>query len=92
MPFYSDPDNYKLLQIFIFPLAIVQWKNLPPSAVLSYIHRPIKNKYNMHGQDIDSIDHARYFGVNISSDIVLIIFSYSGPSGILGSDGKQNTA
>ena len=24
-------------------------------------------------------------------DIVLIFFSYSGPSGILGSDGKQNT-
>ena len=24
--------------------------------------------------------------------IVLIFFSYSGPSGILGSDGKQNTA
>ena len=25
-------------------------------------------------------------------DIVLIFLSYSGPSGILGSDGKQNTA
>ena len=32
--------------------------------------------------------------LNFSSciDIVLIFFSYSGPSGVLGSDGKQNTA
>ena len=28
----------------------------------------------------------------LRSDIVMIFFSYSGPSGILGSDGKQNTA
>ena len=31
--------------------------------------RPIKNKYTMHGQFLDSIDHARYVGVDISSDL-----------------------
>ena len=31
--------------------------------------RPIKNKYTMHGQALNSIDHARYLDVDISSDL-----------------------
>ena len=31
--------------------------------------RPIKNKYTIHGQALDSIDHARYLDVDISSDL-----------------------
>ena len=31
---------------------------------ISWSCRPIKNKYTMHGQVLDSIDHARYLGVD----------------------------
>ena len=31
--------------------------------------RPIKHSYTMHRQVLDSIDHARYLGVDISSDL-----------------------
>ena len=36
---------------------------------ISRSRKPIKNKYTMHGQVLDSIDHARYLGVDISSDL-----------------------
>ena len=44
----------------------------PPKCQVVHISRsrkPIKNKYTMHGQNLDSIDHARYLGVDISSDL-----------------------
>ena len=31
--------------------------------------KPIKHSYTMHGQVLDSIDHTRYLGVDISSDL-----------------------
>ena len=30
---------------------------------------PIKNKYMMHGQILDSVDNARYLGVDIADDL-----------------------
>ena len=36
---------------------------------ISRSRKLIKNKYTMHGQVLDSIDHARYLGVDISSDL-----------------------
>ena len=36
---------------------------------ISRSRKPIKNKYTMHGQVLDSIDHALYLGVDISSDL-----------------------
>ena len=36
---------------------------------ISRSRRPIKHSYTIHGQDLDSIDHARYLGVDISSDL-----------------------
>ena len=36
---------------------------------ISRSRKPIKNNYTMHGQVLDSIDHARYLGVDISSDL-----------------------
>ena len=42
---------------------------------ISRSRKPIKNKYTMHGQVLDSIDHARYLGVDISSDLNFSIMS-----------------
>ena len=36
---------------------------------ISRSRRPIKHPYTMHGQVLDSIDHARYLGVDIASDL-----------------------
>ena len=36
---------------------------------ISRSRRPIKHSYTMQGQVLDSIDHARYLGVDISSDL-----------------------
>ena len=36
---------------------------------ISRSRKPIKHSYTMHGQILDSIDHARYLGVDISSDL-----------------------
>ena len=36
---------------------------------ISRSSKPIKHSYTMHGQVLDSIDHARYLGVDISSDL-----------------------
>ena len=36
---------------------------------ISRSRKPIKNKYTMHGQVLDSIDHARYLSVDISSNL-----------------------
>ena len=36
---------------------------------ISRHRRPIKQPYTMHGKVLDSIDHARYLGVDISSDL-----------------------
>ena len=36
---------------------------------ISRSHRPIEHSYTMHGQVLDSKDHARYLGVDISSDL-----------------------
>ena len=36
---------------------------------ISKSRRPIKHSYTMYGQVLDSIDHARYLGVDISSDL-----------------------
>ena len=36
---------------------------------ISRSSRSIKHPYTMHGQVLDSIDHARYLGVDISSDL-----------------------
>ena len=36
---------------------------------ISRSRKPIKHSYTMHGQVLDSIDHARYLGVDISSDL-----------------------
>ena len=38
---------------------------------ISRSRNPIKNNYTMHGQVLDSVDHARYLGVDISSDLNL---------------------
>ena len=36
---------------------------------ISRSRRPIEHSYTMHRQVLDSIDHARYLGVDISSDL-----------------------
>ena len=36
---------------------------------ISRSHGPIKHSFTMHRQVLDSIDHARYLGVEISSDL-----------------------
>ena len=51
--------------------------------------QPLPSSQNMTG-NIGKMKITAVFSLCI--DIVLIFFSYSGPSGILGSDGKRNTA
>ena len=37
--------------------------------------KPINRNYTMHGQVLESVDHARYLGVDISSDLNFITIS-----------------